>query len=73
MIWDGSRLSSCSPRRPRATLPATDISAPESGRAGISVSPLRDDIWTLMVGAGSMLLPLSTCDALIRGSWWGVV
>ena len=70
MIWDGSRLSSSSPRKPRGTLPATGILAPESGRAGISALPLRDDIiWKLMVGAGSTLLPLTTYDALFCRSW----
>ena len=73
MIWDGSRLSSCSPRQLRATLHATDISAPKSGRAGISTLPLRDDMWILMVGAGLTLLPLSACDAFIYGSWWVMV
>ena len=61
----------CSPRQPRATLPATDISAPESGSAGISALPLRDDMWMLMVGAGLTLLLLFAFDALICGSWWG--
>ena len=56
MIWDGSRLSSCSPKWCRAAFPATDISAPESGRVVMLAFLLRDNMWMLMVGVGSTVL-----------------
>ncbi len=43
----------CSLRCFRRFLPATEMSAPESGRACTVAWPLREDMWTAMVGAGS--------------------
>ena len=52
MMVDGRRLG-CSWSCCRRTLPATQMSAPESGRACTVACPLREDMWTLTVGAGS--------------------
>ena len=53
VMVDGRRLSGCSWSCCRMAVPATQMSAPESGRASTVAFPLRDDMWTLMVGAGS--------------------
>ena len=53
VMVDGMRLSGCSWSCCRRAVPATQMSAPESGRASTVAFPLRDDMWTLMVGAGS--------------------
>ena len=36
------------------SVPATEMSAPKLGRVFRTALPLRDEIWTLIVGAGSM-------------------
>ena len=50
---EGRRLSGCSLRFCSIEGPATDISAPESGRAGIVTLPFSEATWTIIVGAGS--------------------
>ena len=36
------------------SVPATEMSAPKLGRVFRTALPLRDEMWTLIVGAGSM-------------------
>lgn len=43
-MLDGRRLSGCSDKLSNKAIPATDISAPESGRTLMSVVPLREDM-----------------------------
>ena len=49
---DGRRLSLCSPRCVRASVPATEMLAPESGKVSMSAAPFKDVTWMRIVGAG---------------------
>ena len=50
---DGRRLSSCLWSCRSRAVPPTLIPAPESGRASTLACLLREDMWTLIVGADS--------------------
>ena len=49
----GRRLSGCSWSCCKKAVPATQMSAPELGRAYTIACPFRDNTWTSIVGAGS--------------------
>ena len=51
----GRRLSGCSWSCRRRDVPPTQMSAPESDKARAAACPLREDTWTLIIGAGSMV------------------
>ena len=51
---EGSRLFLCSPEYFMTSVPATEMSAPKLGRVFRTALPLKDGMWTLIVGAGSM-------------------
>ena len=57
-VWgvtcDGRRLSLWSPSSSTMSVPAIEISAPESGRALTVAEPLGFDTCTMIFGAGSM-------------------
>ena len=53
-MGDGMRLSGCSFSCWSREGPAMEISAPESGSAVTTASPLRADMCGVMVGAGSI-------------------
>ena len=67
MILEGRRLFTCSPRHLRSSFPAAEILAPESGKISMSADPLRKEMWTVIVGAGSMAVASQTLDMWIRG------
>ena len=58
-MLDGSRLSTCLLRLHKVLVPVADISAPESESTFIVFEPLVEQIWTVIVSAGSVNL-----------SWW---
>lgn len=66
-ISEGRRLSGCSLSSVNSCGPAAEISAPESGKADVTVDPFAVMMCTLMVGAGSAVV---TC--LRADSWLGV-
>ena len=43
------------------------MSAPESGSTSMSADPLREEMWTAIVGAGSVMVASLTFDVRIRG------
>jgi len=47
---EGSRLYLCLPKCFMAYVPATEMSAPRLGRVFRTALPLRDEMWTLIVG-----------------------
>ena len=51
---EGSRLFLCSPKCFMTSVPATEMSVPKLGRVFRTALPLGDEMWTLIVGAGSM-------------------
>ena len=53
VMADDRRLSGCSWSWCRRAVPATQMSAPESGRTCTVACPFREDMCTLIVGAGS--------------------
>ena len=53
VMTDGRRLSGCSWSCCKRAVPATQMSAPESGRACTVACPFREDMCTLIVGADS--------------------
>ena len=55
VMVDGRRLAGCSLSWWSKVVPPTQMSAPESGRASTMACPFSDDIWILIVGAGSKL------------------
>ena len=67
---EGSRLSVWSPSSCMISVPATEISAPESGRALIVAEPLGFDTRTAILGAGSMCWG-HACLALAFGCFMG--
>ena len=69
VMTDGRRLSGCSWSCCKKAVPATQRSAPESGRACIVACLFRDDMWTPIVGAGSKesggrSLAVATCGVV---------
>jgi hypothetical protein len=66
MTLDGRRLSGTSCNCLKSEVPATEISAPESGKAFTEAWPFRENIVTATVGAGSKPL-LETEDAFTSG------
>ena len=64
---EGRRLFLCLLRWLRAVFPATEMSAPESGKISMSAAPLRDEMWTDTVGAGSTMCASLMLDVWIRG------
>ena len=54
VTWEGSRLSLWSPSSSTMSVPATEMSAPESGRALTVAEPFGLAMCTSMVGADSM-------------------
>ena len=67
MILEGRRLFTCSPRWLRASFPAAEISAPELDKISMSADPLREEMWTVIVGAGSITVASWTLDMWIHG------
>ena len=61
-------MFTCSPRHLRASFPAAEILAPESGKISMSADPLREEMWTVIVGAGSMAVASRTLDMHVD-SW----
>ena len=61
---DGKRLFTCSPKWLRISFPAAEMSAPESGSTSMSADPLREEMWTAIVGAGSVTVAF---DVRIHG------
>ena len=59
VTWEGSRLSLWSPSSSTMSVPATEMSAPESGRALTVAAPFGLAMCTSMVGA----------DSMCRASW----
>ena len=53
VLVDGRRLAGCLLSWWSKVVPPTQMSAPESGRASTMACPFSDDIWILIVGAGS--------------------
>ena len=64
---DGKRLFTCSPKWLGISFPAAEMSAPESGSTSVSADPLREEMWTAIVGAGSVTVVSLTLDVRIRG------
>ena len=62
---EGSKLSWCSRSWVRVDVPATDISAPESGRILMSAEPFREITWILIVGARLTLLSVLIGDRFV--------
>ena len=78
---DGRRLSLWSLSCSITFSPATETSAPESGRAVSRADPLGVERWALIVGAGSNVIPFTVkdvsegvvdaCTAFVEGSTVG--
>ena len=66
-ISEGRRLNGCSLSSVNSCGPAAEISAPESGRTGVTVDPFAVKMCILMVGAGSAAVTCLRVD-----SWLGV-
>ena len=64
LIVEGSKLSLCWPRYFKYSIPAAEISTPESGNTSSYIlSPyIKVDILTVVIGTGSVLITLTLCN-----------
>ena len=67
VIPEGRRLSMWSPRRRITSVPAAEMSAPESGSTSTLADPLSEETWTGIVGAGSVTVTFLTLGVQIEG------
>ena len=65
VMLEPNRLLQCSPSCCITEGPATEMSAPESGSAFNTACPLRVEIWTAIVGAGSYCWSFSEVDLML--------